>query len=411
MAKVEERTVGTKTRFLVRYRDAERKQRARTFVTRDAAERWLVVLEAAGPEAADAIRMKGQASGPGEITVAKWVANHIDSLTGITDGTRSDYRVYLKRDIAGTPMGALPLSSLTREAVERWVNGMEAKGLAGKSIRNRHSLLSAAMTRATRDDKLAKNPCVGVRMPRQDSSRQMRVLDREEQRRLLEALPDFWRPLVFTLLRTGLRWSEATALEIGDVHLDTVQQTLRIRQAWKHTNSKAMVKDVPKSARGNRSIAINADLADVLRALCIGRPRDAEVFTAPRGGVVRQSTFHEDVWTPALKRAGIEPRPRIHDLRHTFASSMLLSRHMNIYELSRHLGHESITTTTGTYGSLMPDTHDNTVRALDASFDPLSSMTTLLPALRAPTAERAALPGQVIEGHIVEDQVAQERVV
>jgi len=54
-----------------------------------------------------------------------------------------------------------------------------------------------------------------------------------------------------------------------------------------------------------------------------------------------------DVWDSAIARAeakGLTKRPRIHDLRHSSASWLLQSG-LDIYNLQRYLGHESITTT------------------------------------------------------------------
>ncbi|MGO4589497.1 tyrosine-type recombinase/integrase [Paenarthrobacter sp. 2TAF44] len=52
----------------------------------------------------------------------------------------------------------------------------------------------------------------------------------------------------------------------------------------------------------------------------------------------------------------ISKRPRIHDSRHSHAS-MMIAGDMNLYELANRLGHESIITTTKTYGHLVPDAH------------------------------------------------------
>lgn len=82
-------------------------------------------------------------------TVAEQVAHHIEPLTGVTDGIRADYRSYLARDIA-PHLGAVPLPLLDRPAVAASVNALAARGLSAKSIRNRHSLLSAALTTAAR---------------------------------------------------------------------------------------------------------------------------------------------------------------------------------------------------------------------------------------------------------------------
>jgi integrase len=46
--------------------------------------------------------------------------------------------------------------------------------------------------------------------------------------------------------------------------------------------------------------------------------------------------------------------PNVHDLRHTFAA-LAASAGFSIFEVSRMMGHESITTTANRYGHLFPD--------------------------------------------------------
>ncbi len=64
--------------------------------------------------------------------------------------------------------------------------------------------------------------------------------------------------------------------------------------------------------------------------------------------------FHTNVWAPALvraKEAGLTKKPRIHDLRHTNAS-WLIQAGIPLTVIQRHLGHESIQTTSDRYGHL-----------------------------------------------------------
>ena len=60
------------------------------------------------------------------------------------------------------------------------------------------------------------------------------------------------------------------------------------------------------------------------------------------------------MWVPALvraKEAGLTKKPRVHDLRHTNAS-WLIQAGVPLTVIQRHLGHESIQTTSDRYGHL-----------------------------------------------------------
>ena len=69
---------------------------------------------------------------------------------------------------------------------------------------------------------------------------------------------------------------------------------------------------------------------------------------------MRGPNFYTNVWVPALvraKEAGLTKKPRVHDLRHTNAS-WLIQAGMPLTVVQRHLGHESIQTTSDRYGHL-----------------------------------------------------------
>jgi integrase len=364
--------------YRVRFRH-EHANRAVTFVSQESADNWRSILDALGPVQALAILATPEAAQTR--TVAEQVAWHIDHLTGVTRGTRSDYRAMLKQDIAPA-LGDVPLPLLTRDQVASWVNYLaDTRGLAGKSIRHRQSLLSAALSSALRDGLIETHPIKGMRIPRTDHERrEMVFLTRAEFARLLAGMNERWHPLCILLVATGIRWGEATALQVGDVDLTT--RTARIRQAWKHTDGKGHELGPPKSRRSRRAVSIDATIVPTLAPLLEGRSPDEFVFTNTRGGPVRQNTFHGDVWTPAVRKfagdtcekvptkgrprlvwtKGNGKRPRIHDLRHTYAS-WAIAKNVPMTVIQRSMGHESIVTTIDTYGHLQRADYEAAARA------------------------------------------------
>ena len=103
---------------------------------------------------------------------------------------------------------------------------------------------------------------------------------------------------------------------------------------------------------GKRVLVVGDIMLDDLRDACAGKARSDLVFTAPRGGEIRHRTFWSRVWLPAVGH--LDPRPRIHDLRHSHAS-WLLGQGVPIHVVQARLGHESIKTTVDTYSHLLPD--------------------------------------------------------
>ena len=174
------------------------------------------------------------------------------------------------------------------------------------------------------------------RLPRTERT-EMGCLSREEFARLLDVVDPYWRPLVEFLVASGARWGEVTALRPTDVDRDT--GTVRISRAWKrHATNVGFEIGPPKTARSRRTIDVPASVLDKLD---YGREL---LFLTPDGRPVRGNSFYRKVWAPAVTEAKLDPRPRVHDLRHTCAS-WLIQAGVPLPVIQAHLGHENIETT------------------------------------------------------------------
>ncbi len=79
------------------------------------------------------------------------------------------------------------------------------------------------------------------------------------------------------------------------------------------------------------------------------------------------SNFRRRVWAPAREVAHLDPKLRIHDLRHT-AASILIAQGAHPKVIQEHLGHSSIVITMDRYGHLYPEDRSKVTDALDAAF-------------------------------------------
>lgn len=278
-------------------------------------------------------------------TVGAWVKHYIDHLTGIDQRTLADYRGYLRKDIEPV-LGAIPLAQLSRDDIGVWVQGMEQAGSSGKTIANKHgSLLSPALAAAVTAGHIPGNPAAGTRLPRTERQ-EMVFLSHDDFGSLLDEIPEPWQPLTEFLVTSGARWSEVTALRPGDV--DQKHHTVRITRAWKRQPYRI---GTTKTRRSNRTINMPAAVLEKLDYT------GEWLFTNPGrgrraiGGPVRIPNYRANVWWPAVARAELQPRPRIHDLRHTCAS-WLIAAGLPLPVIQAHLGHESIKTTVDMYGHL-----------------------------------------------------------
>ena len=87
----------------------------------------------------------------------------------------------------------------------------------------------------------------------------------------------------------------------------------------------------------------------------------------PKRTLLRRDYYNREIWKPALAVAGMAADTTFHDLRHTFASTAL-AEGVPISEVSRWLGHKSITTTVDLYGHLVREASGRARDALDRAF-------------------------------------------
>ena len=331
------------------------KQSSTSFEDLASAQKFQKLVEKFGP--AKALETLGGNPEISAITVREWIEHHIDHLTGLRKSTLYDYRSYLKKDI-DEALGDLPLTSLSRDDIARWMQGLSEKGGSGKTVANKHGFLSSALNAAVRAGRIPSNPAAGQRLP--TSERQdMICLSYDDFGHLNGNITDYWRPLVEFLVASGCRWGEATALRPADI--DRANGTVRITRAWKRTYDRGGYEiGPPKTKKSIRTINVPKSVLDKLNYA------NEWIFLNKAGRPVKGNGFYDRIWKPAVERtwpsvdeAG-NPitdrsipnlRPRIHDLRHTCASWLVLAG-VPLPVIQQHLGHESINTTIRLYAHI-----------------------------------------------------------
>ncbi|MFL6265178.1 MAG: tyrosine-type recombinase/integrase, partial [Actinomycetes bacterium] len=138
------------------------------------------------------------------------------------------------------------------------------------------------------------------------------------------------------------------------------------------------------------TVRLPRSVADELGGYLVDRPHTREdlVFTAPRGGPLRESKFVPGRFKPAIGTANDaiaqldqhgrpDPLPeelRLYDLRHT-AASLMIRQGASVKAVQRQLGHATASITLDTYGHLFPDELDALAGRLeDARAEALASL-------------------------------------
>ena len=300
---------------------------------------------------------------PDEMTMDEWAERYFASLTtspGQIDNCRRDWRLKWQPEL-----GHLKISKVTREDITAAVRKIKNKP---KTIENAWSTLASMMKWAVLDGHIDRNPCLGVKLPshEHDEESEHRYLAPGELMQVIEDTSPHFRPLVWMLMGTGMRWSEATALTVADVQLGA--RTVRINKAWKRDRENhTYYIGKPKTRRSKRTISLPNEVVEAVRPLIEGRKRGDFLFTNTRGDYVKHDTFYREHWVKSCTKNIEAPRPRIHDLRHSHVA-VLIAADVRLEVIQARLGHEDYKTTANTYGHLLPDLQVAAAAAADAVF-------------------------------------------
>jgi len=162
----------------------------------------------------------------------------------------------------------------------------------------------------------------------------------EEQTRLLEVLPEHWRPYFQFAFCSGLRQGEQIALKAEDI--DWEKGVVHIRRAMTLNEAGKPMEGPTKNKYSRRSIKLLPPMLESLRSqkeihARLGKPE--YFFCTPEGKPIHPSNLRRRVWIPALKKAALKIRD-MKQTRHSFATNAL-SCGENPLWIARILGHRN----------------------------------------------------------------------
>ncbi len=253
--------------------------------------------------------------------------------------------------------------------VQQWVKDLQAvKGLAPSTIETIYVIFASIMRGAVRDGYIRKTPCDDIRLPEKIPTT-VRLLTPVQVLDLAQAMPARYGLLILlgAGAGAGLRQGEAFGLALDRVHTETCMITV---------NQQVIIVDrhpvlaEPKTSASKRDVPMPGFLQEEIasHAARLRLSGKEVVCRTPRKTLLRRDYYNREIWKPAIRVVGLPDDTTFHDLRHTFASTAL-AQGVPISEVSRWLGHRSITTTTvDLYGHLVPEASGHARDALDGAF-------------------------------------------
>jgi integrase len=226
--------------------------------------------------------------------------------------------------------------------------------LADKSVRNYVIPLRACLATAVREGLLRTNPARDIDLPHranvEDSEAEdVKAMTEAELCTLLALVPERHRLFFRVLASTGLRVSEAIALQWKHLALDGSRPHVKVRRALVKQTMGA-----PKSRHSKRDVPLDPDLALALREHRSNSkwPDDDDLaFTVANGSAIMPGNLRRRVLKPIAQEANV-PWVGFHSFRHTCAS-LLFAQGRNAVQVQRWLGHHSAAFTLGTYVHLL----------------------------------------------------------
>ncbi|HEY7152625.1 MAG TPA: tyrosine recombinase XerC [Gemmataceae bacterium] len=230
------------------------------------------------------------------------------------------------------------VEQMTTRLLRAHLAWLSEQGYARSTIARRLASIRSWCRFLCRQDTLSANPAMGLRGPRQDR-RLPHFVSREDMTRLLETPPADTpaglrdRAILETLYSAGLRVSELTGLDVGDIELSDGVAMVR----GKGRKERLALLGPPAVAAIERWLPERQNLAG---ARADSRP----ALFLNRSGTRLSSRSVGRLLEKYLKQAGLDPRTSPHTLRHSFATH-LLDAGADIRGVQELLGHRSLATT------------------------------------------------------------------
>ena len=317
-------------------------------------------------------RGAGLAVAPTQYTIASALSDFMEhgrNIRGWAPATERSYESAIRLHLQ-PELGKRKLTELRVPDVQLVLNRLVEAGHSARHVAHIKAVLRAAIAHAERLEVVSRNVATLATTPPQRKA-EVSVLSVHQVRALLAELEGHrLRALVAVASLLGLRRGELIALRWDDVDLEA--RTLAVRRTGTRIGG-MYVEGPPKSARSRRTIVVPELLSDELRrhSALIAEERlglgphwqdEGRVFPGASGGPIGATTIRKTL-NRALAGAGL-PHMRIHDLRHT-AATVLLIGGGSLLDAQELLGHSTQTLTADTYAHVLDSQRRATADRID----------------------------------------------
>jgi len=229
---------------------------------------------------------------------------------GISDAKTRDRHEICLTNLAEYFGKDFSIRSMRVPDVKRYMFDRIKGGAAEGTVNREKGTLSRYFQVLMELEMVDQNPCERIKNLSEKSGQREVYLSFQDVRRIMDVIPDWFRPIVWTAYCTGMRRGEILGLTRSQVNL----------------KRGLIVLSAGDTKEGHpKRIPIHMDLLPTLReAMKVRLLGQERVFLIRDAAGVRppcdEST--KNPWRRAMKELGLtDPRPRFHDLRHTWKTN------------------------------------------------------------------------------------------
>ncbi|WP_192483633.1 MULTISPECIES: tyrosine-type recombinase/integrase [Cysteiniphilum] len=231
-----------------------------------------------------------------------------------------------------------PLPAITKDMLHKWVLDQKKKGVSNARINRKLTIIKSAFSRAVEFGYIESTPFAQFKKLQEENDGIIRYLTADETERFFKALedaPEYIKHIVKTAYYTGMRRGEIFSLKVKDIDLTANQIILD--------------KTTTKSGK-SRAIPMHPTISAIIMDLIQNKQKDDFIFESPvthgRLDNIKRS------WATLTKNAEVE-NFRFHDLRHNFASQLIM-KGQSLETVRELLGHSDFKMTLR-YAHLAPE--------------------------------------------------------
>jgi len=258
-------------------------------------------------------------------------------------------------------IGHIKLKNLNVKILEEFYNKLKNEtSYSDKTIQHFYALISTSLNKAVDWEYISSNPNKKIEKPK-IIPKEKECYNKEEVSKLLRALEKEnlkYRAVIILALDSGARRGELTGLTWEDI--DFEKATININKTTQYVKEYGIFEKTTKTLSSNRIVHISERTLNILKKykneqlekrMRLGNKWEGSkrVFTTEFGGDMHPDTPSQ-ILEKIIKRHNLK-RISFHSLRHTNIS-LLISEGISLQQISKRVGHSSITMTYNTYGHL-----------------------------------------------------------